>query len=62
MLLMIIGDFDPMRVAIFPSETHAPLIIDADAVLAFAIAPKLFETIARNRLKVLETSSGMEGK
>jgi hypothetical protein len=35
---MIVDDFDFMRVAVSPSETDSPLIVDANAVAPGALA------------------------
>jgi hypothetical protein len=35
---MIVRDLHVVGVAIPPDETDAPLVVDADAVLAFAVA------------------------
>lgn len=43
---MVVGDFDVVRVAVFPSEANAPLAVNAYAVLAFAVAGEGFEVIA----------------
>jgi len=47
-LLVVIGDFDLVGVAIFPVKTDSQLIVDSDAVLASAIVMQPFQTIARN--------------
>ena len=36
--LMVISDFDVVRCSVFPSEADAPLAIDSNTVLAFAVA------------------------
>ena len=37
-LSVVVGDFDLVGVAVLEAEADAPLIVDADAVLAFAVA------------------------
>jgi hypothetical protein len=37
-----------------PFETHPPLVVDADAVLAFAVSGKRFKTIAGQRGNILQ--------
>ena len=37
-LLVVVGDFDLVGVAVLEAEADAPLIVDADAVLTFAVA------------------------
>ena len=51
---MIINDLDLEGVAIFPSKTDAPLVINANAVLAGAIALEFLQPVARRDAKVLE--------
>jgi hypothetical protein len=34
---MIVRDFQFVRIAVMPSKVDAPLIVDANAVLAFAV-------------------------
>jgi hypothetical protein len=43
---VIINDLDIVSVAVSPHETHPPLIIDTDAVLALTVAAKLLQPIA----------------
>ena len=58
---MVIGDFYVGGVIVFsPREADAPLLIDADAVLAFAAAFQAFETQAGERGKVGERGGGVE--
>ena len=44
--LVVINDFDCVRVPVFPDEADAPLVIDADAVSARQVALEGFETVA----------------
>jgi hypothetical protein len=44
---MVIDHFDIIRIAVGPAETDSPLVVDADAVPAFAIALQGFQPIAR---------------
>jgi hypothetical protein len=39
---MVIDDFDVVGVAIFPSETDSPLVIDPDTVLSGPVVPQFF--------------------
>src|SRR3989338_10638800 len=50
--LVIINDLYLIRIAAFPSETNAPLIIDANAVLPRAPPGKFLQTIARRHTKI----------
>jgi len=47
MLLVIVRDFDEVGVAITPSKTDPPLVINANAVLSLAFAAKPFQSVAR---------------
>ena len=51
---MIIDDFDCMRIPVFPDETDAPLIVDADAVLAGSFALEGFEPMAWRHTQVTQ--------
>ena len=44
---MIIYDFDFERVPVFPDEADAPLVIDANAVVARPLPLEGFEAVAR---------------
>jgi len=57
---MVVGDFNAVRVAIFPYETDAPLIVDPDTVLPLAVALQLLEAIARNRAQVVEACRSIQ--
>jgi len=50
---MIIDDFD-LLCAVVPNEADAVLVIDADAVLAFAVTFECFEVIARRATQVVQ--------
>jgi hypothetical protein len=51
---VVIHDFDALRPRSRPNEAHAPLVIDADAVLSGSVPAERFETIARGRAQVLQ--------
>ena len=51
---MVIRDFHVVGVAVFPAETDAPLVVDADAVLAFPVAFERFEPVARRHAQVFK--------
>jgi len=53
---MVIGDFDPIRVAIRPRKTDSPLVVDADAVLPFPVAPEALQPVSRRHPKVFEVT------
>ena len=44
---VVVNDRDVIRVAIAPDKAHAPLVVDADAVLAGPVAAQLLQAIAR---------------
>ena len=49
-----------MRIATDPAKADAPLIVDPNAVLAFAIAFERFEAICRRRAQIVERSGVVE--
>ncbi len=44
---MIVADFNVFSVVVFPFEADAPLFVDPDGVLAFAVAFEGFELVSR---------------
>src|ERR1700679_2482601 len=61
-LLVVIDDFNVRRAgfAFGPSETNSPLIVDADAVFAAAIAFQRFKAIAGQSGQIGKRYSGFE--
>lgn len=57
---MVVGNFDIARVAVVPFETETVLIIDANTMLARAIAFQGFEAIAGRDSQFIEGCSGGE--
>jgi hypothetical protein len=57
---VVIDDFDFMGTICFPEETDAPLVIDADRVLAFPVALESFQTIAGWDREVVEFGDGVK--
>jgi len=51
---MVVDDLDVFGVRAGPSETHAPLRVDTNAVLAFTVAFQGFEPVARRHFQVTE--------
>lgn len=51
---MVIHDFNIIGIAVFPSKTNTPLPIDADAVLAGAVAVQRLKPVAGQGHKVLD--------
>lgn len=51
---VVIDDFHVVGVTVNPSEADAPLIIDPDAVLAFALNLQCFEPIGRRNAQIFQ--------
>jgi hypothetical protein len=47
LLSVVVRDFDVVSVALSPREAHAPLLVYANAKLAFAVAAQSLKAIAR---------------
>lgn len=58
--LVVVGDFNFMRISRIPAETDAPLIVDADAVLPGSITLERFEAIAGWYAQCIEAGSRIE--
>jgi hypothetical protein len=55
---MVVDDFDIRRSSVRPPEADPPLIIDADAVLAEAIALECLQSVASRRShRILRTAA-----
>jgi hypothetical protein len=57
---VVVDDFDVVRISAGPAETEAPLVVDADAVLARPVAHQLLETVGRWNTEVEKTSRSVE--
>ncbi len=59
---MVVHDLDVhgARGAFRPLETDPPLVVDADAVLAFAVAFEPFQAVPGQRAKVLERDGRLQ--
>jgi hypothetical protein len=57
---MVIDDLDLVSVSLTPCEANAPLIVDADAVLAFAVTFQSLQSVARQRRKGAQIGRGVE--
>lgn len=57
---MVIDDLDIEHVAILPSEADAPLLVDADAVLASAVALECLELIRRRDHQIAQIRGAVE--
>src|SRR5258706_4914126 len=52
--LVVVDDFDIGRTLLGPYETDAPLIVDADRMLAFSVCCKCFEPVRRGRAQIVD--------
>jgi hypothetical protein len=57
---MVVDDLDVIYMAVSPYETEAPLIVDSDTPLTFAVALELLEMIRRRYEKVVQRHRGIE--
>ncbi|KRC17442.1 hypothetical protein ASE31_29915 [Acidovorax sp. Root217] len=57
---MVIDDLDVLWSFWGPHEADSPLIVDADAVLALAVANQSFKSVARRNPQVEQLSGGVE--
>jgi hypothetical protein len=57
---MVVHDFDVVRVTFAPAKTNAPLVVDAHAVLAAAIAVQQLESIARGRSHISQLDRAVQ--
>jgi hypothetical protein len=60
LVLVVIGDFYFVGVFYFPAEADAPLVVNANAVLSFAVPRKGFEPVARWNAKFFQASCLVE--
>lgn len=61
LLLVIVDQLNIPCVRAFPAKAYAELVIDADAVLPFAVAPEYFQAIPWRILQVLELCCKING-
>jgi len=57
---VIIHKFDVERVAFFPHETDAPLIVDPNAMLPLSVAFQLFQPVARRTDQIPQLPRGVD--
>jgi len=57
---MVINDFGVQHLAIFPTETDAPPIVDADAPLSGAVSLQRFQAIAGRRAEKVQGGRGIQ--
>jgi hypothetical protein len=51
---MIVDDFHIVGFAVAPPKANAPLIVDADTVLAFSIANQFLEPISAGHAEIIQ--------
>ena len=56
---MVVNKLDLVRIAVPPAETNAPLIIDANTVLARSLPFEFLQAIAGRDAQVLELLGGV---
>ncbi len=59
---MIVSYLDRIRIAVTPLKANAPLVIDSNAVLARALAFKLFQAVAWRDPQVLQAVGRIKHK
>src|SRR5512139_3962973 len=57
---VIVDDLDVVGVAFAPSEADTPLVVDADAELAFAPAAEFLESVAGRRSKIVQHDGSVQ--
>jgi hypothetical protein len=57
---MIVYDLDLVSVALAPTKANSPLVVDADAVLAFSVACQFLQSIAGEPGEVFKRFRAME--
>jgi len=57
---MLVRHFDVVGVVLLPTEADAPLVIDANAMLASAIARQSFQPIGRRNPQIVQALSDIE--
>jgi hypothetical protein len=57
---MVIHDFDVIAMAVAPDEADPPLIVDANGVLSFSVAPQGLQLIAGRRGQDAQLGRGMQ--
>ena len=58
--LMIVAYFNIFRVIVIPFETDAPCAVNADGMLAVAIAAEGFESVARRNAQIIDVCAGIQ--
>ena len=52
---MVINDFDLVRIPVFPDETDAPLVVNANTMLSGPLPFQAFKPVARRHPQILKT-------
>ena len=53
---VVVGDLDVVGIAVAEAEADAPLVVDRDRVLVFAIAFQRMQAVARRHTEIVETA------
>lgn len=59
-LLVIVYNFDVVRSVLVPYKAHAPLVVDADAALVFAVTFQGFQLVARRNSQAGQFGRGVQ--
>jgi hypothetical protein len=57
---VVVGDLYVIGVSFPPAKAHAPLVIDSDGVLAFAVSAESLEPVRRWYAKVIQIAGGVD--
>jgi hypothetical protein len=58
---VVVGHLDVIGVMLLPSETDAPLVVDANATLTLTVAAKLFQAVGRRHAQEVECVRRIQG-
>ena len=57
---MVVSDFHIVRLSVFPREADAPLAVDSDTVLPFAVSAQRFQSITWRKSQVVQAFGGLK--
>lgn len=57
---VVIDDLNVLRTFRGPHEAHAPLVVDANTVLAFAVTEKRLQSVTWGNAQILQHMSGVK--
>lgn len=57
---MVVDDLHPVGAVLSPDEAEAPLVVDADTVLALAVGAESFESVGGRNTEVVEFKGGVQ--